>query len=78
MALARLISEKLVLSGICLALATHMSVYPVLLLPPMMKGLPARPRIALALSFSFSFAAIMAANYFVLGMTWIRPTWGTM
>jgi hypothetical protein len=64
--------------GMCIALVTHTSIYPVLLLAPMLKGMTTKQRIVVSASFGLVFGVITAANVAVYGTSWIRPTWGTM
>ncbi|KAI9639400.1 putative cell division cycle protein 91 [Dioszegia hungarica] len=71
-------TNDLLLSGTCLAFVSHTSIYPILLLPPLLKGLSSRQRAILAGAFAVVFGTIAAGNTLVFGSSWIRPTWGTI
>lgn len=67
---------------IYLALATHASLYPALLLPAMLMLLAKQTRSEAAISNLALYAGAMgipaSTNYAILGSAWISKSWGTM
>lgn len=63
-------------SSLCLSLASHTSLYPILLLPTMMMRYDSRSRVCL---YTFCISGILSlSNSYMFGHAWITRTWGIM
>lgn len=74
------------MSAISLALVTQTSIYPVILLLPLMlvskRSAPAKSAAGAAASFAFIFLVVLAAtgglSTILLGPSWIKRSWGAI
>ncbi|WVQ67521.1 uncharacterized protein L199_005721 [Kwoniella botswanensis] len=68
-----------------LALVTHTSLYPLLLLPPLLMILKQNTKyqqeslnLTNVITYISSFAALVGANFFIADSSWIKQTWGVI